>query len=297
MISASFLRPLALALSLASAAWGQPEAPKPAETPAPSPAPTVLPVLRIPDRGDFKVVYEKPKNPDYRELQQIFKQTRLLEETAGALDETIALPADIAVTLRECGAADAPWEADKRRVSICYELIDALADVFTAGAMSPEDLEQAGTAVAGATLFLFFHQAGHALIQLDALPIGSGEEEAADQLATLLLVRSGHGGENAAMNGASTFLARQEDAKDRAHLARLPFWSQHGFDERRLRNIICWVYGRNPKDFQDLVEDGTLPEERAGQCPAEYERMSQGWDGPLAPFTKGDAPSPPPPTP
>ena len=135
MIPASFLRPLALTFVLASAAWGQAETPKPAETPAvtpPAPLPPVPvsppPPVKILDHGDFKVVYEKPKNPDYRELQQIFKQTRLLEETASALDETVSLPADVTVSLRECGIADAPWEADKRRISICYELIDALSD-------------------------------------------------------------------------------------------------------------------------------------------------------------------------
>ena len=86
--------------------------------------------------------------------------------------------------LRECGAADALYEPDKRRISICYELVDALAELFAAGATSEEDVQQAGIAVAGATLFVFFHEAGHALIRLDALPVTGREEDAVDQLAT-----------------------------------------------------------------------------------------------------------------
>lgn len=303
------LLPLILA-ALASAAWGQSETPKPApaetppapavtpEVPAPVVPPTAPPpVVRIPDKGDFKVVYEKPKNPEYRELQQIFKETQLLEETVKALNETLALPADITVSLRECGSADVPYEGEKHRISLCYELIDTLSDLFMADVSSEEDLQQAGIAVAGATLFIFFHQAGHALIHLDGLPVTGGEEEAADQLATIVLLDSGREGEKAAMDGASTFLNLEKNPKAQGLLAKMPFWSAHALDQQRFTNIICWIYGKTPADFLDLVEDGTLSEERAAQCPAEYERMAKAWEAPLAPYLKAGPPSPPPPTP
>ena len=289
--------PLLLTLALASVARGQSETPKPTEPPTPSPTPAITPevpppppvppVVRIPDKGDFKVVYEKPKNPGYRELQQIFKETQLLEETVKALNETLALPADITVALRECGTADAPYDADKHRISLCYELVDTLSDLFMADASSEEDLQQAGIAVAGATLFIFFHQAGHALIRLDALPVAGGEEEAADQLATLVLLDSGREGEKAAMDGASTLLNLEKNPKAQALLAKMPFWSAHALSQQRFANIICWIYGKTPADFLDLVEDGTLSEERAGQCPAEYERMAKVWETLLAPYRKG----------
>ncbi|HYX23811.1 MAG TPA: DUF4344 domain-containing metallopeptidase [Thermoanaerobaculia bacterium] len=302
--SALSLLPLLFVLATAAAA-GQSETPRPAETPKPA-APEVAappapppPVVRIPDRGDFKMVYERSKNPDYQGLQQIFKETRLLEETVRALNGTLAMPADVTVALRECGASDAPYEPDKRRLSICYELVDALAELFTAGATSEEDVQQAGIAVAGATLFIFFHEAGHALIRLDGLPVAGREEDAVDQLATVLLLESGREGEKAALDGASTFLAREKDAKSQAALARLAFWNAHALDQQRFVNVICWVYGKSPTDFQYLVEDGTLPPERATQCPAEYGEMAKTWDGVLGPYLKvaTSRPSPPPPTP
>ena len=121
MIPASLARRLApllftmatvatMAAVATAAASGQSETPRPAETPKPAapevaapPAPPPPPVLRIPDRGDFKVVYERSKNPDYQGLQQIFKETQLLEETVRALNGTLAMPADVTVSLRECG--------------------------------------------------------------------------------------------------------------------------------------------------------------------------------------------------
>jgi Putative metallopeptidase len=300
------LTPIAFALIFATAAaWGQSETPKPlAETPAaevlpeapPVPAPPP-PVVRIPDRGDFKVVYEKTKNPDYLGLQQIFKETQLLQETVRALNDTLAMPADVTAALRECGTADAPYDPEKRRISICYELIDSLSDLFTADVTSEEGIQQAGIAVAGATLFIFFHEAGHALIRLDALPTTGREEDAVDQLATLLLLESGRQGEKAALDGATTFLAREKDAKSQAALARLAFWSAHALDQQRFANVICWVYGKSQTEFQYLVEDGTLAADRAPQCPAEYEQMAKTWGALLAPYLKGPGLVPPPATP
>lgn|GEM_PF-1174796 len=313
MIPASLARRaalLALSLILATAAaWGQGETPKPnTDVPAPTPPPAVLPevppvpalpppVVRIPDRGDFKLVYEKTKNPDYLGLQQIFKETQLLQETVRALNDTLAMPADVTAALRECGTADAPYDADKRRISICYELIDSLSDLFTADVTSEEGIQQAGIAVAGATLFIFFHEAGHALIRLDSLPVTGKEEDAVDQLATLLLLESGRQGEKAALDGATTFLAREKDAKSQAALARMPFWNAHALNQQRFANVICWVYGKNPAEFQYLVEDGTLPSDRAAQCTAEFEQMAKTWDALLGPYLKGPGLAPPPPVP
>src|ERR1700733_8361123 len=196
------LRSLALAALaatlLATAAVAQPPTPPAptADMPAPAPpipeaAPPPPPVLPAPDRGDFKVVYEKVKNPDNKELQEIFRGTQLLEETAKALNEKLALPADVTISPRECGAADATWEADKHRISICYELVGGFAELFPRASAQAPDASQAGPPAAAATLFALFHETGHALIDLYKLPVAGKPEEAADQLATLVLLGSG----------------------------------------------------------------------------------------------------------
>jgi len=273
-----------------SLAFVQVQAP-PVETPVPSPVPAAP--VRAEDKGDFKVVYEKVASPDYREIQAIFRGTKLLEETANALNEELALPVDVTVALRECGTADASYEREAHRISLCYELVSAFADVFLRDARRPEDAERAGAAVGGATVFVLFHEAGHALIDLYQIPVEGREEEAADQLATLVLLSGGKEGEGAALDGASTLLAEEEDPAGKALLDRLPFWSGHGLAARRCSNVICWVYGRNPAGFQEQVDATALPPERARGCAAEYERISKEWDVLLAPYRKTLTPWPP----
>lgn len=266
-----------------TAAAQQPPAPAPEAIP---PVAAPAPLLPAADRGDFKVAYEKIANPDNRELQEIFRGTRLLEETAKALNEKLALPVDVTVALRECGTADATWEADKHRISVCYELVGAFAELFLRSGKVP-DAEQAGAAVAAATLFALLHETGHALIDLYQLQAAGREEEAADQIATLVLLGSGKEGGTTAVEDASVLLTQERDAGSRARLARVPFWSGHRFDEARLSSILCWVYGRDPQAFQELAGDGTLPAPRAGGCGLEYEQVAKAWAEPLAPYLKG----------
>lgn len=290
----AFRRFPALALFLALAAPVAADPPprdfEPAKKPKPAlEAPAPAAPKRPGDRGDFKVVYSAVKDPDYKELQQIFKETALFEETVKALNETLALPADVTVTLRECGEINAFYEPDSRRISMCYELVGAFTEMFLADAETEEEAEAAGVSVAGATLFIFFHEAGHALIDLYDLPITGKEEDAVDQLATLILLAAGEDGENAALDGASSFLTGEEEEAEggeEAGLDELAFWDEHSLDEQRFYNIICWIYGKNPEGFAYLVEDETLPEARAGSCPGEYERMSKAWDTLLEPYVK-----------
>jgi hypothetical protein len=285
-------------------AVAQPPAPAPPPqppaleaVPAPATPPAVVAVPPAPDRGDFKVVYEKVKNPDDKELQEIFRGTRLLEETAKALNEKLALPVDVTISPRECGGADATYEADKHRISICYEFIGGFAELFLRASGKTPDAAQAGAAVAAATLFALFHETGHALIDLYKLPVTAKPEEAADQLATLVLLGSGKEGGTTAVDSASTLLTQERNPGIRAQLAKVPFWSGHGFDEARLADILCWAYGRDPEAFQELVGDGTLPAARAEGCAAETERMAKVWAEPLAPWLKGWTLTPPPPPP
>lgn len=234
------------------------------------------------DRGDLKVVYAKIENPDYQEIETLLQEVRLLEDTVAELNTVFALPADVPVVLRECGEVNAFYDPNTREISLCYEMVEDLMAMFMAEDQTDEEAEAAGAAVAGATIFAFYHELGHALIDLYDLPVTGREEDAVDQLATMILLEGGEEGEAAALDGASSFLSEEEQELD-----DLAFWDEHSLDDQRFYNIVCWSYGKNPEGFQDLVDDGTLPEERAEQCPAEYERMSRSWSQLLEPHVKG----------
>jgi hypothetical protein len=234
------------------------------------------------DTGDFVVRYEKTRKKRYRALEASFKETGLLEDTAKALNKEFALPADVPVVLRECGQVNAFYDPETGEISLCYELVEHYSEIFLADAETDEEQEEAGISVANATVFTFFHETGHALIAIYDLPVTGKEEDAVDQLAAIILLEGGEEGEDAAIDGANSFVGEEEENMD-----DLSFWDEHSFDEQRFYNILCWVYGNDPEGYQYLVDDETLPADRAEQCPAEYDRMYRSWDTLLAPYVKG----------
>lgn len=234
------------------------------------------------DTGDFLVQYEETGNEDYQELEAVFQETRLLEDTVQELNGVFALPADVPVVMRECGEVNAFYDPETGEISLCYELVEHYAGIFMADAETAEEQDAAGVSVASATMFTFFHEMGHALIHIYDLPITGREEDAVDQLAALILLQGGEEGENAAIDGANSFVGEEE-----AEMDDLAFWDEHSLDDQRFYNIVCWVYGKDPEGYQYLVDDETLPANRAERCPAEFNRLSRSWESLLDPYVKG----------
>lgn len=232
--------------------------------------------------GSFRLTYATVKDKDYQALRDLFQETGLLEEAVKSLNETFLLPASVEVIVRECGEPNAYYESNGRRISLCYELVASYAGMFFAEAETEEDQQWAGEAVAGATLFTLYHELGHALIDVWDLPITGREEDAVDQLATIILLEAGEDGEEAALNGASSFWEDEESEEEEDP----GYWDEHSVGEQRFYNIVCWSYGKNPEGLSHVIEDEWLPEARAAGCPDEYARMAKGWDALLSPHVR-----------
>jgi hypothetical protein len=261
-----------------------PAEPEAAETQAATPASFKRDASgEVRDAGNFVVKYEPTENADYQELEAIFKETRMLEDTVQELNNVFSLPSQVPVVFRECGDVNAFYDPNTREISLCYELVEYYSGMFLSEDQTEEEATEGGEAVAGATLFTFFHELGHALIDLYDLPVTGREEDAVDQLATMILLEGGEEGETAALDGAWSFLSEEEEDSEEEP----EFWDEHSLDEQRFYNIVCWSYGKNPEGLQDLVDDETLPGDRAERCPAEYDRMSRSWDALLDPYVKG----------
>lgn len=54
----------------------------------------------------------------------LLRETGMLEYVAGALDQQFNLPEGLVMEAATCGQANAYWDPDARRVTLCYELLD-----------------------------------------------------------------------------------------------------------------------------------------------------------------------------
>lgn len=223
------------------------------------------------EAGRFLAEYE-PADPDYREFRSRLITNRFLDTIALRLNDSLRIPRNIILRTAHCGEPNASYNPDSRRVTLCYELFSALTDRF--------EREAGGEyLVSGTVVFALMHELGHALIDVLDLPVTGREEDAVDQLATVLLLQQGPTGDSLAF-GAVGWFASDAHADQ---LDALQFADDHGFDLQRVYNIVCWIYGRDPKRYPEILEDGWLPEHRRDRCGGEYRRLEESWNRLLAP--------------
>lgn len=237
------------------------------------------------DQGNFKLRYQARRNMrPGGESPAVLSNKQTLEELIGRLNERVALPWDMTVSFEDCDSPNAYYEHETRQLTMCYQLMDEYYNLFSQKIKDQKKLDEA---VRGAVAATFFHELGHGLIDAWQLPITGKEEDAVDQLSTIVLIEKAKEGEQLALNGAVSFKLYADQDK---YLKKI-YWDEHSLDEQRFYDTICLIYGHDPEKYDYLVKDGTLPEERAVLCREDYPKISKSWKQLLSPYIKQPPPA------
>ncbi|MBS1123517.1 MAG: hypothetical protein H6Q90_5745 [Deltaproteobacteria bacterium] len=229
----------------------------------------------------FKVTYNPSANATHEEYRKLFEQNHVFEEVAEGLNRTVRIPISVDINTVDCNTINAFYDPSSKRIIVCYELVSYFLGVFKPTAKNDTEL---GNAVIGALIFSFFHESGHGLIDILDLAAVGREEDSVDQLATLILIASGDEGVSMALSGAYWFHLQSEGGH------KTPFWDEHAFDAQRFYNILCLIYGSDPKKYGEFLTSGNLPQDRAQRCPGEYAKIKHAWEKLLGPhLTNGAA--------
>ena len=157
---------------------------------------------------------------------------------------------------------------------MCYEYLDDIwKDVpaeTTAAGVAPIDT------IVGPLADVFFHEFGHALIDLYQIPVLGREEFAADTISAMLMLRLAKDKARRLIMGAAYWYT--DDLETDVTLKPTELSSVHGTPHQRFFNLLCTAYGANQEMFGDLVEKGYLPEERAEDCKSEFEQAEHAFN-------------------
>jgi len=229
------------------------------------------------DNGDLRLRYQARKNPtaDYT----VGSNPQALEKLISELNQRLSLPFDMAVSFEDCAEPDAYYEPETHQITLCYQLIDEYYDLFS---KKIKDQAKLDNAVKGAIAATFFHELGHGLVDAWKIPTTGREEDAVDQLSTLVLIEGTEDGDQMALEGALSFKLYADLFKGEKKI----YWDEHSLDEQRFFDTICLVFGHDEEKYSYLVDNGTLPEERALYCAEDYEKVSHSWRQLLAPYLK-----------
>ena len=131
------------------------------------------------------------------------------------------------------------------------------------------------------SLFTLYHEVAHLLIDKLGLPVLGKEEDAADNIATWILLEKGTPDANQTL----------EDAVDGWVLTGLSYGdyfegpdyvSGYSPDRHRAMQIACLMVGADGATFRSMARAYNIPEERQQTCLFDYELMDGALDGLLA---------------
>lgn len=244
--------------------------------------------------GQVTVVYEDDAiKPENRQAAAVLRKSRVLEQLADWVNDSVALPHDMAVKVTDKvppGVTDAVTQPDGRTIYVppafLTQVEEVLGDVVKTvkrPAVFPEAQYNVDDLTALSTQFVFGHEMGHALQRQLLLANLGLEEDAADGFASFYTVNEVGPGPSLAAALLFDELARKEGKLTLEGLS-----SDHPVTQQRVFNFLCYLEGSDQKKYYGpLVDAGYLPKTRAPLCPQAWAMLDFGWWTQLQPhFTE-----------
>ncbi|MCC6525485.1 MAG: hypothetical protein IT373_22735 [Polyangiaceae bacterium] len=262
----------AASASGASAAGGTASAPATGTPAASGSAGGSAPTTK--DTGKLVFDYQPPKNPRFAPLREYVAPAEI-PAVIELVNKVVALPRDVPVRTEECDQANAFYDPDRHALILCFELPEHIYKQVKA--LDVDD-EQASKVTREAVLFSFLHELGHVMIGELELGVTGGEENVADDFATLLLIDVERPD---IIESGAVAMYQLGKAGDQPKM-----WDEHAFGEQRFFNILCTLVGSNPETFGPRYVPAPLPVERGRRCEDEYKKKDKAWTNLLKPHAK-----------
>ncbi len=134
--------------------------------------------------------------------------------------------------------------------------------------------------IASNLIAIFYHELGHALIDVMKLPIYGQEEDAADVLSALLVHDTFEEEAAVRVAYATAYGFLREHESNAARGGEVAYWDVHSPDLKRYFTFVCLFYGANPNIRKSVARELNLPDARRETCEDEYAQAAESW-GPV----------------
>lgn len=213
--------------------------------------------------GDIVVEYKKVK-PKLRPMEKMLRKSGVLERVADQVERGVALPDDIRVHVRSCTDGTGYIVGDDLIELCLQDVVESREAVKDSG---EEDVKGTVLGIVQGTLL---HELGHALIDVRDLPVTGREEDVADQFAVWQAI-VGLKDPDIVLSDAFDYQLSEETYEQSVD-------DEHGSDGQRAVNLLCWLYGSDPREWRHLVDGDPLTKYRAAQCREEWKALVYAWE-------------------
>ena len=225
-----------------------------------------------------------------QEIRQLLMKSEIFDNIVSNLNNSgLVMRENVPVLLKECKTANAYWSPSTRSIIVCYE--NLALDLILFRNLGKYSVEKTAEKSINETIFAFYHELGHALIDVLSLSAVGQEEDTVDEFATIMLFRKYDPSVAA------------EIVLDSSEFYELLYktgnngvaWGEHAPNDKRLFNLVCLVYGSNPQKHERvfiekfvLVDPNQKPSKeqmarRASRCQREFPQKIASWNKLLLP--------------
>jgi Putative metallopeptidase len=250
-----------------------------------APAPAAAQSQETPELRNANIAldYYEPRNPDFLPLYERLQRRRVLEEL-GQFLAPLNWPKKLRLIMKQCPSSSrtptAPelfYSSLEYSLNVCYQWFRFLRDL-----QPPATLATQQEVVVGGLVGVMLHEAGRAAFDMLKVPRLGAESDAADQIANYVALQFGPEVAQTIIKG-TYFVWDTYDYYIHGRDLQYDFSHKASVARQRAYNTLCIGYGGAAATFQPLIDQGLLPEGRAGNCADEYRQVKRAFDKTILP--------------
>jgi hypothetical protein len=160
-------------------------------------------------------------------------------------------------------------------------ILAAAAFALPATAQEPTDEERelAMEFAMHDAIFTLYHEAGHLLVGELGLPVLGKEEDAADALAVIMILKYTEDEIerfNTLIDAADGWYFNAENSTGEG-IDDLSYYDDHSLDIQRAYAMVCMMVGADPTEFGETADIYEMDQDRQDACAGVYEQAETSW--------------------
>jgi hypothetical protein len=128
-------------------------------------------------------------------------------------------------------------------------------------------------------VFTLYHEAGHLLVGELGLPVLGKEEDAADALAVIMILKYVEDLDerfNTLIDVADGWYMNAQDSTGEG-IEDLSYYDEHSLDIQRAYAMVCMMVGADPDEFGEVADTYEMDADRQESCGPVYEQSETAW--------------------
>ena len=227
--------------------------------------------------GEVQLKYLPGRDREERAVKSWLLETRILDEAVELINSEIIIEEDLQLLAGEGDSVH--YDPQTREIKIPYDFLIEVRERF-----AKEYEEEEWELYAGDALeHTFYHELGHALVDLLNIPVLGKEEDAVDDFGIIMLILTRDDGDDRAISAAELFFMEGEEIEE---FTSEDLMDEHSLDDQRGFKSLCMVYGSDPEKYEDIAIDLEMDEDRRLMCLETFENQTFNWLTLLRPHLK-----------